>query len=143
MKLGRRKVKGQQNFGDYDLKKDGEIIYKLDQARILRALPPELRHRTYTEFANFMVEMIRYLVFNERSKQPIIRKFQKTIGRKSYSSEQVEDFRTYVDLFLKFWRMYDLLTLVGTEPRNPPSKDKEVVRKAIAEHYKRKKKKGT
>lgn len=29
----------------------------------------------------------------------------------------------------------DLLALVGTEPHNPPSQDKEVVRRIVAERY--------
>lgn len=29
----------------------------------------------------------------------------------------------------------ELLALVGIHPYNPPSKDKEVIRRAIAEHY--------
>lgn len=48
------------------------------------------------------------------------------------------DFRTYVDLFLKYWERWDILTMVGTEPYNPPSKDKEVTRKAICERFKKK-----
>lgn len=30
---------------------------------------------------------------------------------------------------------YDLLKLVGTEPYNPPSQDKEIVRRIVAERY--------
>lgn len=83
---------------------EGEIMQKLDRARMLRGLPLKLRHRTYVEFAHFMIDMIRYLVYGEESSDELVAKFQKGINRESYSWQHVQDFRTYVDLFLKYWQ---------------------------------------
>jgi hypothetical protein len=63
----------------------------------------ELMHRVYFHFAYFLEQMINYLVWDEESEDEEIKAFQKTIN-KGYYEKRRESFKTYVDLFLKFYR---------------------------------------
>jgi hypothetical protein len=82
------------------IKDVGEI---LDECRVLRGLPQELRHRTFFEFGGFIQDMVDYLVFGELSKDADIREFQKKIDRSEWDPE---DFSTYVKLFHEYWKNF-------------------------------------
>jgi hypothetical protein len=63
----------------------------------------ELMHRVYFHFAYFLEQMINYLVWDEESEDEEIRAFQKTINKEYYKRRR-ESFKTYVYLFLKFYK---------------------------------------
>ena len=73
----------------------------LDECRVLRGIPEQLRHRTFIEFGAFIRDMVDFLVFGIHSNDKDVRKFQDTLNRMEWNPE---DFNTYIRLFHLFWK---------------------------------------
>jgi hypothetical protein len=84
--------------------KDEKIIKKLEKCRRLRGLPKNLSHRTFYEFGRFLQEMVDFLVFGVLSYEKDLKNFQMSLNREKLNAE---DFNTYVDLFLEYWKNFE------------------------------------
>jgi len=76
----------------------------LDECRKLRNLPPELNHRVFKEFEEFLSDIVVFLIFNRESNNPFFRAFQKRLKGKDLDPKK---FETYLNLFLEYWEVFD------------------------------------
>jgi hypothetical protein len=83
---------------------ENKIIKKLEKCRRLRGLPKNLSHRTFYEFGRFLQEMVYFLVFGVFSYEKDLKNFQMSLNREKLNAE---DFNTYVDLFLEYWKNFE------------------------------------
>jgi len=84
-----------------EISKLKDVHEVLDECRVLRGIPEQLRHRTFIEFGAFLRDMVDFLVFGEYSEDADVKEFQKKIDRNGWNPE---DFNTYIQLFHLFWK---------------------------------------
>lgn len=127
----------EEEKGDFPLAGDAdigaEILSKLDSCRMMRGIQPELSHRTYAEFGHFLLNMTDFLVWHEPCPEDgDLYAFQLSISEKVCADRPKDErppqydpdnFMTYVDLFVEYWRFLLRNERRGTDVLGPSKTD--------------------